>query len=198
MGISKAKKIKEMKIWFLATFLFAKLCYGCNIIGMDSTPVKFRNHTTVMPGVYKNHHAILNDNIRLLIKQKVDPFDSKENDSMTEVFIDTILYSPKKDRIAFFAITKNSNDKLIGGGNKSEYHYNAHCFIADLGSDSYINNIYWVRAFNLSNYKSLKEASERIRKIHFKEFKRRVDDKGKSLYKYNLDDVRFWDGPVWK
>jgi hypothetical protein len=34
--------------------------------------------------------------------------------------------------------------------------------------------------------------------MYFKYFSERQDGNNESLYKYNLDDIRFWDGPVWK
>jgi hypothetical protein len=34
--------------------------------------------------------------------------------------------------------------------------------------------------------------------MYFKDFSKRQDVDGSSLYKYNLDDIRFWDGPVWE
>jgi hypothetical protein len=48
--------------------------------------------------------------------------------------------------------------------------------------------------YSLSQYSSEKEASERIREIHFTEFNLRE----RSGLDYNLDDVRFWeDIDVW-
>jgi hypothetical protein len=87
------------------------------------------------------HQEILKDSLRQFIKDHSLAYYPKENDSFTEIIIDSILCSPKKDKAAFFVITKNSNDKLLSGGNKNEYHYNAHCFIADLDGDSTFNDI---------------------------------------------------------
>jgi hypothetical protein len=187
-----------MRLYSLIAILFCSLCYGCTDNKSDTTPVKYRNHTTVTIDVYKKHMLILQDSIIKFIKEKSHAYYPKENDLLTEVIIDTILYSPQKDKVAFFVITKNSDDKLLGGGNKTEYHYDAHCFIADLKNNSFFKNIFWIRASSLSNYKNLNNAHHRIREMYFKDFSERKDGNNNSMYKYNLDDIRFWDGPLWQ
>lgn len=179
------------KISLLCCF-FYNFCYGCNITA-DTTPIKYKNLTTISRDIYKTHKLVLADNIKILINNKEEPYYSKENDSLTEIFIDTILYSPQKDKIAFFVITKNSNDKLLGGGDKNKYHYDAHCFTGNLNKSFYIENLKWLRVYNLSRYPNFKKARNRIREIHFKEFAGR----GSSKLKYNLDDIRFWESSVW-
>ena len=67
-----------------------------------------------------------------LIKQKQDPFYTGEFDSLTEIFIDTILYNDKHDKFAFFAITKNSNDKFLKRGSATEFHFDGFFFIGSL------------------------------------------------------------------
>ena len=42
------------------------------------------------------------------------------------------------------------------------------------------------------------DLSKSIRQFFFRQFNQRKDYDGQSKYKYNLDDIRFWDGPVWK
>jgi hypothetical protein len=99
--------------------------------------------------------------------------------------------------VAFFVIAVNSNDKLLSRGNKNEYHYNAHCFTALIKEDLSFYNFHWVEVSDISNFYSLNKTSFRIREMYFKELSSREDIHGKSLYKYNLDDTRFWTGPLW-
>jgi len=167
-------------------------------ITSDTTPVKYRNKTVVSSSIYKVHKEILKDSIKYFIKNKSLAYYPRENDSLTEVIIDTILYSPKKDKAAFFVVTKNSNDKLLSGGNENEYHYDAHCFAVYLKEDSIFSDIYWIRTSNVSNFHTLEKASFRIREMYFKDFSKREDVNGNSMYKYNLNDIRFWNGLIWK
>jgi hypothetical protein len=106
-----------------------------------------------------------------------------EMDSIGQIVIDTILYSPQKNKMAFFVIRGP-----ISGG------YNAHCYIGFF-ADLKIQKIRWLNFYSLSQSQSIKGASNRIREIHFSEFNLRQD----SGLDYNLDDVRFWDDDdVWK
>lgn len=187
-----------MKASFFMALTLCNFCYGCVGTTSDTMPVKYKNNTKVPTSIYKLHQKVLKDSIRHFIKDKSLAYYPKENDSLTDIIIDTILYSPAQDKVAFFVITKNSNDKLLSVGNKNEYHYDAHCFTANLNKGSTFNDIYWIRAFNISNFHTLKKASFRIREMYFKDFNERLDVNDSSLYKYNLDDVRFWGGPIWK
>lgn len=177
---------------------------GCNNHYIDKEkfvikiPIGNLDSTQIPPHIYKFHQEILKDSIKQLIKEKSLAFYPKENDLFTEIIIDTILYSPDKDKATFFVITKNSNDKLLIGGNKNEYHYDAHVFTAYLKGDSTFNDIYWIRASNISNFYTLEKTSFRIKEMYFEDFSKRHDVNGNSMYKYNLDDIRFWDGPIWK
>ena len=174
------------------------LCYfvlGCNT--RNPTPDNYKYFNSVSKEQYQRSQAEIKDSIETLIKGKHDPFQPTENDSLTEIYIDTILYGPNKDKYASFIITGNSNDKLIDKGKKEEYHYNAFCFIGKLTTDSTIKDLTWVNAHSLVRYKSLKEVSFRIREIYFKEITMRTNLEDKSTFKYNFDDSRFWDGPIW-
>jgi hypothetical protein len=163
----------------------------------NQTPEKFKNNTTIPLVSYKKHETILIDSVRTLIFNKKGPYFQKENDASTAIVVDTILYSPDLKRFAFFALTGNTNNKLISGGNKNMLHYDGHAFIGNLDYNKNVLNVTWVRGFNLSNYRSLANASKDIRQIYFSEISQRGNDKGQSTYKYNFDDVRFWNGPLW-
>jgi hypothetical protein len=179
--------------------LFALLPFfiSCKNKAQNITPGEFRYYTKVNPEIYEKNTKALIDSIKILIRYKSEPYNIKEDDSLTGIFVDTILYSPKYDKIAFFIITKNSNDKLLDKGSKDEFHYNANCFIGQLDSQKNIivfGNIIEHSLFNFDNQKS---TSDRIREVYFKEINMVTNLEGKSVYKYNFDDVRFWDGPVW-
>ena len=183
---------KYQGLLFILSYSLALNCNSQNV-----TPDKYKYFDAVSLETYKKNTITISDSIRNRIKSKLDPYFQTENDSLTEIIIDTILYSPKKDKFAFFAISKNSNDKLLDKGNKNEFHYDAHCFIGHLDSGYKIKDIAWLRGHNLSDYKTLESTSKRIREVFFQEITERTNSKGESTYKYNLDDVRFWEGPLW-
>ena len=182
--------MKSLCYLIIYTFVFT-IQNSCSV--RNDTSNKYKNITKVSIDVYKSHKTILIDTIRFYITKKIKAYYPKENDSLTQIYIDTILYSPKKDRLAFFVITKNTNDKLLSKGNNNEFNYNATCFISDLNGVE-LNNIKWLSAYSLRRYASLEESSERIRKIYFTEFK---GGEG-GVFRYNIDDIRFWDDPnIW-
>lgn len=168
---------------------------GCNNVEQGLTPSEYIYKDTVDDKIYNQYKSLLTDSIKSFIKAKGSPYYPKEFDEQTEIFIDTILFSPQRNRIAFFVITKNSNDKLLNKGSEDEYHYDANCFVGQLEDDFW--DIRWLNAINLTRYPTPMEASHRIREAYFNLFNRRKDIDGNSLYKYNLNDKRFWDGPVW-
>jgi hypothetical protein len=187
-----------MKVYILMTLLYCNLCYGCIDNKRDTTPSKYKNRTIVSADTYNKHKLILTDSIKYFIKEKGQAYYPADYDSLTIIIIDTILYSPKIDKAAFFVITKNTNGKLLTKVSKNQYHYNASCFIADVRNGFSFANIFWVRQLNVSNFSDLEETSKRISEMYFTEFALFQNSRGESIYKYNFDDIRFWNGPLWK
>jgi hypothetical protein len=175
-------------VWYFAI--------GCN--SPNDTPANFKYHDTISRSQHKQNSEELKDSIKVLIREKQGPFYPKEYDSLTEIFVDTILYSPNNRKYASFIITKNSNDKLLDRGSKNEFHYNAFCFIGKLTSESKIGDLTWVNAQILVRFETYTEVSNLIRHAYFREITTRTNLAGESTFKYNFDDIRFWDGPVWK
>ncbi len=165
--------------------------YSCS---SGRTPSEFLNKTTVSADIYNANKRVLTDSIREFILTNQSAYYPVDNDSLTEIFIDTILYSPSKDKIAFFVITKNTSNKLLSykQGDKVYNYYDANCFIAHLKNDTTIDKISWIEAYGLINYKNQCEASKDIRELSFTENVR----PNRNL-RYNLDDVRFWNSKIW-
>ncbi|MEM6738287.1 MAG: hypothetical protein AAF620_19680 [Bacteroidota bacterium] len=161
------------------------------------TPDEFKYINTFTREGYLKDSLEINEKIERMINKKEGPYYVKEHDSLTEVFIDTILYSPHNNRIATFVITKNSNDKLLSPGNPNEYHYNAHCFIADRKVSGEEWNLKWFRRLNFTRHETYNYVSEKIRYRYFNNLAQLKGANGESQYKYNFDDIRFWDGPIW-
>jgi len=171
------------------------ICWGCG--GRATTPKEYKYVDTVNIEIYKKAISEITDSVKNRITLKENPYYQSENDSSTIVLIDTILYRPTLDKIAFIVITQNSNNKLLEKGKKNESHYDAHCFIG-ICKNNKIVQFAWVSAFSLSNYRDKYSASNDIRSYYFTELTSGINKEGKSPFKYNFDDVRFWEGPIWK
>ena len=180
-----------MAAWIFGAYFLSSCTYQI------PTPDKYKYIDTVSKVQYERNKAELMDSIKVLIKTKGGPYYPDENDSSTGIFVDTILYSPNKEKYASFIITKNSNAKLLDKGKPNEYHYNADGFIGRLDRNLDIKDLSWINAYSFILNKSLNEASYGIREMFFKEITTRKDLGGESIFKNNLDDIRFWDGPLW-
>jgi hypothetical protein len=183
--------------WNIIGCLVCGFIVSCNAQTQKDTPEYYKNKSHTKPEVYQKITFKVIDSIKNKILNKEDPYYPPENDSLTEIFVDTLLFSPSMNKIAFFVITENSNDKLLDKGNKNQFHYSSYCFIGHLDSSYNIKDFKWVSGGSLFNFKSKINASNRIRDIYFKEITNRTNSKGESTYKYNFDDVRFWNGPLW-
>ena len=96
-------------------------------------------------------------------------------------------------------VVKNRAVKYLGEDDNKGYFFSGNCFIVKkISSDTSNLNIKWLNSANISKYKSKEDASNRIRQIYFEEFAAIRNNEGKSLYTFNINDMRFWDGPIWK
>lgn len=173
------------------TFVLLICCFGCQ--SSSTTPETFKNKVSVPPNTYNAHRDILVDSVSSYVSNRKSAYYPKENDSLTKVFIDSIVYSPQEDKLAFFVITGNSDAKLNGGGASNKLHFDAHCFIANVVDGYTVSNIRWLAAHNLTNYSTYGTASARIRDVYFHNLRG-----SQPNLRYNLDDKRFWtDKNIW-
>lgn len=176
--------------------LLSVMLVGCS--SDDTTPGEFKNKTTVSDSAYAQDSLYFSNQIMSFIKEEKSAFYPKSYDHLTsKVYIDTILYSPSKLKAAFFAIIKNSNSKLLVSDNPDGFHFNAKCFLARRDSLSNNWDLKWFRIMNINRYSDYEEISKQIRKRYFVDLEKIDSEDGTSRYKYNLNDVRFWDGPAW-
>lgn len=185
-----------MKIFYLL-FVSAGMLLQCSSANTSDyemiTSTQQRNDTIG----YAKQIAAAKDSVRAFITAKQGPYYPKEFDDKTEVFIDTLLFSPQRDKILFLVITKNTDDKLLEKGSSNQWHFDASCFIGRLTNKGKWD-IAWFNALNITRFESFVDASRRIRELYFEELSNIEKDEGKkSLYKYNIGEKEFWYGPVW-
>jgi hypothetical protein len=161
------------------------------------TPDEFKYVNSFTREGYRKDSLEIIEGIKVMFNKRNGPYFENGNDSLTEVFIDTILYSPDNNKMATFVITKNSNDKLLSPGNPNEYHYDAHCFLGERKEAEESWNLKWFRRLNFTRHKTYSYISAKIRYRYFNNLVQLKGVDGESQNKYNFDDVRFWNGPVW-
>jgi hypothetical protein len=176
----------------LIPFLLA--VFGCE---SSKTPDQYLNKTAVSKSTYLADSTFFIQQIDSLIENKESAFYPKSYSSTSQIFIDTIVYSPDSLKAAFFVILKNPNSSLLATDNPDGFHFDAKCFLAQRVSVLKPWKIKWFRIMNINRYPEYNEISDQIHKRYFEDLVKIKDESGKSRYGVNLNDIRFWNSPAW-
>jgi hypothetical protein len=184
---------------FLVTFISA--CqYGTGVGEKKYTPKIFLNHIENSKAGYLKDRNATHAILKTYLSNHEQSFYNKEYFDSTEIIIDTILYNTNFNKIAVFAITKTPmyRRKEVFRVKNTSHWYDAYCYIG-IRTDTVANSLKleWVKRSIIINWYNEDEVSRAIRDQYFTEFATIRDTSGKYKYKYNLDDKRFWDSPIW-
>lgn len=200
-------------IVLLAFFYFKNIFGWYEFKSNNYTPKEYKSIVYVSKEQYSKDSL----NLVLIIKSQInahkEPYvnalrinDKLEyiNDSLTKIYIDSIFYSPKLDKIAFLVLVENENKKLYKGMTKAEAdgwekegnlpylgtHFNSNCFIAKRINDVF--DIYFY-GYSFTNSRTYKENSTALRDACLNH----REDKNENKKTYNVDDKRFWNSYEW-
>ncbi len=187
----------------ILSFQFA----SCQNKSFEKTPKEFISKVNVPKRIYSSDSLNLVNLIKEEIRNHRGGYFSKAYDDSTEVIIDSILYSPNFDRLAFFIIDKKENKKTypinwtekdVESLNQNEklsyngYHYTGKAYIGIRKKDSLIIDNFF--RITTAKYENIDEAKLRLKQLFFEEYSA-VKEAG---FEYNIDDVRFWKNKnVW-
>lgn len=202
-------QINNMRTFYV-NFLLALLALG-SCQRQDVRGDKISNKPAVSLAKYSSGGKQVEAVIKDMIINNEGPFYPGKYDEDTEVIIDTLLYSPDLRRVALLSILKIKNSKLYKDQSKDAIsfleketgvpykgdHYDARAFIGYISQDQKIDSLRWLRIFNLNEFKSIENISEKFRRAYFEKLSEVQDEKGSKPYKYNFGDVKFWNGPIW-
>ena len=181
-------------------FLGLIICYFTYVYGLldfrknTDTSDKFLNHTNISLNEYNKDKSELINQFKNLVIKHVDFFYSKEYFEGTEIIIDTILYSPKFDKLAILIITKNPTSRQLMPDKNETWYYNATSYLGVRQNDSI--NLSWLGP-NFSNSNDISDLSNILRNACFKTFVTK-DTVSEYAHKYNLNDTRFWSSNEWQ
>lgn len=169
--------------------------YSCNGVKQKKyTPKEFLNHTVIGPEDYTKDSVECINQLKFFLLNKKDFFHNKAYFDSTQLIIDSIIYSPDFNKMAVFVVIKNPVYRQLIPDKNYEWYYDATCYLGVKKSDSI--NLSWIGpSFTNSHNKS--ELSGILRDSYFTDFATK-DTVGLHTYKYNINDVRFWDCPIWK
>ncbi len=185
----------------LQRLIFLKLLIVCPILvscsSNTSTPKEFENAVSVSDSIYAQDSSYFVTQIMSLIEKKESAFYPESYSFTSQVHIDSILYSPDLTKSAFFVILKKPNSVILGMENTEGSHFDAKTFLAEKDDKSGEWSLKWFRIMNINRYSNYNEISKLIRTRYFEDLCKINDEDGKSRYKYNLNDVRFWESSAW-
>lgn len=154
------------------------------------TPKEFLNHTTVDQSLYNKDCSKIIDQLRKSLLKREGFFHNSAYFDSTQLIIDSIVYSPNLKKVAFLVLIKNPTSRQLMPDKRYNWYYDASCYLGLRKGDSI--TIKWMGPTFTNSYDE-QAISNDIKEACFRTF---VSDD--SVYKYNLNDVRFWESPVWK
>ncbi|HTN38483.1 MAG TPA: hypothetical protein VL053_15490 [Arachidicoccus sp.] len=156
------------------------------------TPKEFLNQTVIGKDSYSKDSAQLVKQLKVLLSNKVGFFNDSFYSDSTVLIVDTIVYSPKKDKLAFNIITQNPTAKQLVPDRDFKWYFDAATFIGIGDSSEFILQRI---GSSYTNSRDLRSLSKEIRQNRFDRF---ITQNKKDDYEYNLNDVRFWNSLIWE
>lgn len=170
------------------------LNYSCNCNNESRTPAKYINYSRIVNSKYSKDSLLVEGKLKFFLNKKSDFFNNSAYFEHTQIQIDTIIYSPDFNKMAIFVIVQNPVYRQLVPDKNFSFYYDATCYIGIREKDSI--NLKWLGP-GFTNSIDKKKLSQTIRYYYFKEFA--VDDTSNgNIYRYNLNDKRFWETSVWQ
>lgn len=180
-------------------FLFAMTSCNGNSQKLE-TPKEFINQVTVDNSVYSKDSVAIIADLYLKMRNQEASFNNPEYFESTILAIDTLMYDSSLNKIAVFVIAKKPTYRNPHSDSKLPYYYNASCYLGKRQyHDSVIFEVKRLGPFTLANFDDRATIQKAIREYYFLELATVLDEKKEPVFKYNLNDKRFWESPTgWK
>ena len=159
------------------------------------TPSEYINDVTVVKQKYAEDSLLVIRQLNRLLQLHKESFYSTEYDNLTEISIDSLIYNENLNKIvAFILCNWKISSKLPANNDR----FDAYCYLGVRDPQQHTISLKWLRRFNPTNWKNKSEVASLLRDMYFTEFAAIKDTNGAYLYKYNLNDKRFWNSLVWR
>lgn len=190
MGVCKLQRVNGILLLMMISVLIS----NC----VPKTPAEFENKTVVEPKQYTKDSLQFVSTIERLIQKQESAFFSPAYAETRKVYIDTILYDATLTKCAFLVILELPNSILIEPVVRFGVHFDAKAFRAIKDTVNQEWKIKQFRIMSLNRFPIYSDISETIRFRYFRDLATLKDHDGSSRYKYNMNDIRFWDGPAFE
>lgn len=181
-----------LQTFLIIIFPFIYSCNGEN--QKKATSKDFLNHTIIKKEDYTKDSIEVIKELKASLQKQEDFFQNKAYFDSTQLIIDSIIYSPNFNKLAVFVITKNPVYRQLMPDKNYEWYYDATCYLGVRENDSI--SLSWIGSSFTNSYNRV-ELSGIMRDSYFTGFATK-DTIGLHTYKYNMNDVRFWDCSIWK
>ena len=176
-----------MKSIFLLLPFLVLSCYNRDT-SVSTTPKEYQYRSQIAKGKYQRDTAIIRSILIKMIDNQIKPLDKKTYDQGTDLFIDSIVYSPDQLRMIVFVISKNSTKKLLRIENDSMFYYDAFYLSCTRESANAPIKVYDYSGYHLIFFYNYSVISKALREYCFNRLMR---NEGTEQY-YNVNDIRFW------
>jgi hypothetical protein len=179
-------------IFFL---FFLEACNGTS--QKKETPQDFINNVIVDSAIYSKDRMAILDSLYMKMKKHEASFTNPEYYDSTELSVDTIMYDSSLNKVAVFVIAKNPTHRNPYSQSKSPFYYHANCYLGKREyADSSMFELKPLGPFSLINFDDKQTILTAISEYYFFELATVLDENNQPVFKYNLNDKRFWDSPT--
>jgi hypothetical protein len=184
------KHLNMIQVFFIIAYALTCSCKG--IKQKEETPREFLNFTEISRQNYTDDSVKIIKQLMVLLAKRKDFFYNKAYFDSTELIIDSIIYNPDFCKLAAFVIVKNPTYRQLVPDTGSEWYYDATCYLGLRQKDTI--ELSWIGPV-FTNSTDKQNVSNEIRQACFRTFATRDTS---DAYSYNLNDIRFWNSPIWK
>lgn len=148
--------------------------------------------------LYRQDSIYLAKIIRSIIDSNNMAFHSNDFDQHTDFCVPEVFYSPGKDRIVFFVITKIDDSKMVMPELYENGYFSGFCFLGKRSESGTLSKIKWFDMFEYNSDHGWQNAFEGIKGLYFNVLSSIQTSDGEYRYKYNINDRRFWGTEIWE
>jgi len=161
------------------------------------TPREFINNVLVDSNLYsKDRNDILAD-LRLKMENHQASFSNPEYFDSTILIIDTILYDSSMNKVAVIVVAKNPTYRNPYSLSKLPYYYNANCYLGKrTQTEKSVFELKELGPFSLINFEDQATIEKAMGEYFFLELATVLDENSQPVFRYNLNDKRFWQSPT--
>jgi len=165
-----------------------------------TTPWEFLNKVIVNDSLYKKDSIAILVDLYAKMKSHKESFNHPEYFDSTLIIVDSIIYDSTLNKIAVFVVAQNPTYRNPHSDSKLPFYYHANCYLGKRNqNDSSLFDLHCLCRFSEINFDDKATVVKALKEDFFFELATVLDENSQPVFKYNIDDKRFWTSPAgWK